>query len=237
MAFFIMPGAEIKTLGAIKTSAGNFGRVGGTLCLHSTANDPDQTAARDFFSLKTDFDFENGMQGPIYFHHGLDPNVGIKRLGTATHERDSTGVIIPEGLISLDDADGRKTYERVESGELGWSSGTVAHLVRRTPVAAKSGEISNHIDFWPIGLDATLTEWPAEPRAQAFAMKCIESLITIDDMGIPAMSDLEDEIAMLRSELISIYTDSARMIERQWLLEQLAVVQMDVLRPMLNHLQ
>lgn len=229
-----MPGAEIKTLGAIKTSAGNFGKVGGTLCLYSTANDPDQTRARDFFSAKTDFDFVQGAKGPIYYHHGLDESVGIKRLGTATHELDSTGVIIPEGLISLDDPDGRKTYEGVESGELSWSSGTVSHLVRRTPVAAKSGEMSNHIDFWPIGLDASLTPLPAEPRAVAAAMKCLETALKMDINGMSQgeidAQELADEIAYLRDELSYIYRQYAMSSERSYLMAQLARAQMDVLQ-------
>ena len=42
-------GGGIKSLGEFEVKGRKVGRLGGTLCLFSTANDPDATSARDFF--------------------------------------------------------------------------------------------------------------------------------------------------------------------------------------------
>ena len=40
---------------------------------------------------------------------------------------------------------------------MGWSSGTAPHLVERTKV-----KDAQHIDKWPLGLDASITPTPAD---------------------------------------------------------------------------
>jgi hypothetical protein len=217
----VMGGSGLVAVGAIKTAAGNFGRLGGTLCLHSTAADPDGTAARDFFDARTDFRMQNGIKSPVYYHHGLDKFVGVKALGDAILYRDSGGVQIDEdkSFISLDDLDGRKTYERAERGELGWSSGTAAHLVKRTPVETKSGR-SHHIDYWPLGLDASLTPAPAEKRNIATAIK---SLI---EYGEENHVDVSLELSMLREKLalLTAPPEDVDFLKRELLKAQLGLV-------------
>lgn len=161
----------VTSLGEFEIKGRRIGRLGGVLCLHSTANDPDATSARDFFDDTTEFKMTEGMTCPVYFHHGLDAVIGVKELGQARLFRTARGVEI-EADIYLDDADGRKCYQDALDGKLGWSSGTAAHLVQRQRLATKSG-FAHRIKFWPLGLDASLTPKPAEPRNIAVAIKSL----------------------------------------------------------------
>lgn len=169
----VMHGGAIKALGKGEDEGRPIGRLGGVLCRFTGADDPDQTPERDFFDAATDFKLTDGMQTPVYYHHGLHAGVGVKQIGRGVLRRGEDGICITSELW-LDDADGARSYREAQAGRLAWSSGTAAHLVQRTPVAAKGG-VSHHIDFWPLGLDASLTPRAAEPRNVAVALK---SLIT-----------------------------------------------------------
>lgn len=175
----IMPGGAIKSQGQFEIKGRPVGRLGGTLCLFSTADDPDQTAARDFFDATTDFKMTEGMESPVYYHHGQDCNIAVKQIGVSRLYRRARGIDI-ESDIWLDDRDGAKAYRDGCDGELSWSSGTAAHLVQRQQVAAKSGRLSHRITHWPLGLDASLTPIPAEPRNVAMAIK---SLLPFGDVS------------------------------------------------------
>ena len=52
---------------------------------------------------------------------------------------------------------------------MGWSSGTAAHLVEREPMGRAAKIVS-----WPLGLDASLTPTPAEPRNVTMPLKAWE---------------------------------------------------------------
>jgi hypothetical protein len=67
----------------------------------------------------------------------------------------------------------RNEYEKMIAewglaGKLGWSSGTAPHLVDRKQVG-NAWEITR----WKLGLDASLTPTPAEPRNQVIPLKSI----------------------------------------------------------------
>lgn len=168
-----MQGGAIKALGETEANGRPAGKLGGVLCLFSGPEDPDQTKQRDYFDASTDFRFVPGMKSPVYYHHGLDRNVGVKAIGETTLIQTDRGIEHSEALIWLDDPDGVKFYADAQAGKLAWSSGTAAHLVKRTPVAVKAGVVSHHIDFWPLGLDASLTPNAAEPRNVAVAVKSL----------------------------------------------------------------
>jgi hypothetical protein len=189
-----MFGGAIKTLGIEEIKGRRVGRLGGTLCLHSTANDPDATRARDYFDASTDFKMIDGMEVPVYFHHGLHERIGVKQIGTARIWRDELGVQI-EAEIYLDDADGLKSYNDACAGKLGWSSGTAAHLVQRTRIETKSGR-AHHITYWPLGLDASLTPTPAEPRNVATEIKSL--LVSQETEESTLESALLDSVALLK---------------------------------------
>ncbi len=61
------------------------------------------------------------------------------------------------------------------AGQLGWSSGTAAHLVERE----EAGEAWK-IKMWPLGLDASLTPTPAEPRNKVIPLKSLSDNIQVE---------------------------------------------------------
>lgn len=155
-------GGEIKSLPD--------GRIGGYLVLFGTPDQPDISPQRDYFDAKTDFGLKPGerRQTPVWFNHRLPLKTSNGRevvirdkIGDGEVWLDDQGVFIEAVLYN------RKRYEAA-LGALGWSSGTAAHLVERTPVKG-----ANHVDLWPLGLDASITPTPAEPRTQVIPLKSL----------------------------------------------------------------
>jgi hypothetical protein len=112
-----------------------------------------------FFSKKTDFalDLIPDGQRPLLFQHGLDSSVDTAVIGRWGVKRiDDGGVWVRAQL------DARSEYineikELVDSDALGFSSGTMGHLVK---VAPKTGEILK----WAL-VELSLTPNPANPNA------------------------------------------------------------------------
>lgn len=148
-------GGEAKALEGTK--------VGGYLVKFSTASDPDLTG--DYFSEATDFDLKRSTSTTVYYDHGLDGTLKTRSLGIGTMTKDSVGIWV-EAQLDLRDEYDKAIMDLVRQGKLGWSSGTAAHLVGRRGVG-KSHEIVR----WPLGLDASLTPTPAEPRLIAVPLK------------------------------------------------------------------
>ncbi len=158
----VMLGAEVKALGD--------GRVGGYLVRFSTEQDPDISGARDFFDAATDFMIEFPAKSATWFNHALDAKK--KRLShDADLRRDEFGVWA-ETILDERDRYEKFLLELAGAGKLGWSSGTAAHLVDREPVGA-----AHHVKCWPLGLDASLTHIPAEPRNEVIPLKSISALL------------------------------------------------------------
>jgi hypothetical protein len=146
--------------GAVK-ALGN-GRVGGYLILFSGPKDPDLQG--DYFTKSTDFFLDSGESRFILYRHGTHPTVKSKKLGKGTIKIDDVGVFI-EGELDVRDKYIAAIYALAEKGGLGWSSGSMTHLVQRV-ANGKSFEIKE----WPIG-EASLTPMPVEARTMAFPIK------------------------------------------------------------------
>lgn len=173
-------GGHVKALGN--------GKVGGHLILFSGPDEPDISPMRDFFTPDTDF-------GPhttslVFYDHGLDPTLKRRVLDRkAQLSKDDVGVWI-EAQLALRDQYEQAIYEMAMNGKLGWSSGTAAHLIEREPVAN-----SHKICAWPLGLDASLTPTPAEPRTRAIALKSYKALQTTSLLSAPNLQNLfESEV-------------------------------------------
>lgn len=168
-------GGEVKSLEG--------GKIGGYLVLFSTAADPDLKG--DYFTKDTDFGFVEGMKSAVYFNHRMPLKTKDKksyiavreRIGEATLKMDDIGIFTETILFN------RKEYEDGLVA-LGWSSGTAAHLVDRE----KKGNAS-FIKTWPLGLDASLTPRPCEPRAAVTSLKSYLE----EDTGDTTKSDIEFE--------------------------------------------
>lgn len=148
-------GGEVKALDG--------GRVEGYLVRFSSTQDPDITQTKDFFTPGTDFDLERSTKSTIYFDHGLDGVIKRRKLGQGEMKVDEVGVWI-SGVLNRRDRYENAIYEMARAGKLGWSSGTAVHLAEREKVGD-----AHKIVRWPLGLDASLTPTPAEPRNNAVA--------------------------------------------------------------------
>ncbi len=155
--------------GAIKSLGDN--RFGGYLVRFSTAEDPDLTG--DFFTKKTDFDMEFPGKSTVYWNHGFGVQIGntqagaMKKLGQADLKYDETGVWAEIILQERDEYE-KRIADLAKAGKLGWSSGTASHLVEREDAGKASW-----LKHWPLGLDASLTHTPAEPRNMVISLKSL----------------------------------------------------------------
>ena len=141
------PGAALK--------AAYTGDVEGLLVVFGN---PDATdLENEFFTRETDFG--RLRETPIWLNHAQPVKTasGVilieDPIGYGALELTDKGVII-RGLL-----DAKYRYLAQIAPELGWSSGTAAHLVLREQVGK-----AMHIKRWLLGLDASITPTPAEPR-------------------------------------------------------------------------
>jgi hypothetical protein len=141
------PGAAIKTA--------ETGEVEGLLVVFGN---PDATDLENEYFTK-DTEFGRQRETPIWLNHAQPVKTasGIilveEPVGYGALEVTDEGVII-RGLL-----DAKYRYLAQIAQELGWSSGTAAHLVKREPVGK-----AVFIKRWLLGLDASITPTPAEPR-------------------------------------------------------------------------
>lgn len=175
-------GGEIKALGN--------GKIGGYLVRFTDENEPDLEG--EFFTKDTDFGDAAGA--PVYYNHGLDAKLGKRKIGRAAHKVDDFGVWA-EAQLNLRDEYEKFIYAMAEKGKMGWSSGTASHLVERQHTAK-----ATWIKSWPLGLDDTLTPWPAEPKNEATPLKSWEP----PQIGVTMTERIEilnAEIKVLNSDL------------------------------------
>lgn len=174
----VIYGDTIKALGD--------GRIGGYLVRFSDAETPDMTG--EFFTKSTDFaiDWDATPGAAVYYNHGLDPVLGPRTIGKgAMKAPDSVGVWV-EAQLELRDEYEKAIYEMAKAGKLGWSSGTAAHLVSK-----KSAGTAREITRWPLGLDASVTPTPAEPRNAAMTLKAWAASL---EEAVPAKAvDIESD--------------------------------------------
>lgn len=155
--------------GAVKATALDNGAVKfyGPLVTFSDENTPDLTG--DFFTKDTDFG--DAETSDVWFNHRFPITADGKtieykdRLGKAKLTHTDVG-IFAETILKA-----RNEYEQMIidaglAGILGWSSGTAAHLVDRNHTGK-----AFMIKAWQLGLDASLTPCPAEPRNMVIPLK------------------------------------------------------------------
>lgn len=170
---FIIIGGEVKATGP--------NRLGGYLVRFGSPDQPDTSHFRDFFTAETDFGFDEWpVKTRVLFHHGLDRTVGTRRIGMGELKMTEEGVWI-DAILREHDEWARMVLGLAEqkSAVTGrppvyWSSGTARHLVRRDAIKSEGGEVvAHHVREWPLGIDASVTHTPAEPRCEAIALKSL----------------------------------------------------------------
>lgn len=160
--FVSFDGSEVKALGD--------GKVAGYLIQYGDENNTDISSMKDFF--QSDTNFGRAKSSDVLYHHGLDVKIGGRVIGEGLLKMDELGVWI-EAQLDMADEYEKAIYKLVEKGKLGWSSGTASHRVTRKKVGN-----AHKILTWPLGLDASLTPMPAEPRNRAISLKSI----TVEDI-------------------------------------------------------
>jgi len=189
----------------VMSKDGSKTKVGGYLVRFTTPKDPDLEA--DYFDKQTDFVMEFPGKSYTWFNHRLpvEGNDGKRsalkrRLSDAELSVDDVGVFMA-GVLDESDAYEKFLADLARAGKLGLSSGTARHLVESTP--QKNG--TNHIDLWPIGLDASYTHAPAESRNRVVALKSL----------LPAEDPAEDSaaVAVSSQEIKSVIKPNSKIGE------------------------
>jgi HK97 family phage prohead protease len=183
-------GSAVKALGQ--------GRVAGYVVRFTGPEQPD--LAGEFFTKATDFGIEMPAKVGLYYHHGMDPTIGKRRLGRATVKADDIGVWF-ETQLDLADQYQAAVYQLTERGRMGASSGAAAHLVEKSPAGK-----AVRIDQWNIG-EVSLTPTPCEPGCQ---------VATVKSLDVPTFADL---LAEVKSETRTFTTPAGSLAERteQWI--------------------
>jgi len=149
------------------------GRIGGYCLLFSTEDDPD--LADDYFTKDSQLDIQD-REYPVYYAHSLDPILNDRIIGNSSLKTDPVGVWI-ECQLSMRDEYEKAIYKLAKQGKLGWSTGSVSHLVRREQKSK-----AYFVKSWPIA-EISLTPTPCEPRTNAQPIKTIEQLIADYDLN------------------------------------------------------
>jgi len=183
--YLVWYGDAVKALGD--------GRVGGYLVRFTSPDDPDMEG--DYFDAATDFG--ELKTSAVYYQHGMDPRLKTRRLGVAELSEDEFGVWA-EMQLSLRDEYEKFIYDMTKAGKMGWSSGTAPHLVERE----RSGK-SWHIKHWPLGLDASLTPTPAEPRNTAVSLKSLKS----SELEASERSNNDDDAKPAEVQTVTAHVD------------------------------
>jgi HK97 family phage major capsid protein len=165
---------EGKSLGddALVSFGGNIkavdedGRIGGYLVLFGDQKNTDLEG--DFFTKQTDFGpFERSL---VFYHHGQDATLKRTILDdNATLSVDDVGVWI-EAQLDMRNAYEKEIFGAVKAGKMGWSSGTLPHLID-----VKQWGNVYEIKRWYLGLDASITPIPAEPKTKVVPLKSLQT--------------------------------------------------------------
>ncbi len=163
----LVVGGSIKAMGD--------GKIGGYLVKFTDAEHPDMVG--DFFTAETDFDIEPGDRVTVYYNHGLDRILKMRKLGNGSMHVDDSGVWV-EAQLAMRDKYEHAIYDMVKKNKLGWSSGTLPNLVETEVVKG-----AQWIKSWPLGKDATLTPVPAAgpELTRVTTLKSVVDIAEADD--------------------------------------------------------
>lgn len=136
---------------AIKLLENN--RIGGYLIVFGSSQQKDLQG--EYFTPETELCLDWYDQRPALYHHGLDGAIKGDAIGIIdTLKVDNVGVWA-EAQLDMRQRYVSAVLSLVDKGVLGWSSGSLPHLVEV--------ESDGRIKRWPV-LEGSLTPTPAEPR-------------------------------------------------------------------------
>lgn len=150
------PKDTLVNFGSAVKSTDDKGGIGGHVVLFGSPSERDLYG--DYFSADTDFDLQPGQQSAVYYQHGFDYHFKSQVLSRATLGADDVGIWI-DAQLDIHDEYMEALNDLIDEGIMGWSSGTAGHLVE----LERRGK-AWFIKRWPLGLDASITPSPADPR-------------------------------------------------------------------------
>lgn len=181
----------------LKTLNTTEGRIGGYLIVWGNPQQRDLQG--EYFTPETELALDWYAQRPVLYHHGLDGALKAAVIGTIdTLKLDTTG-LWAEAQLDLRKRYVRTVLKLVENGILGWSSGSLPHLVD----VADDG----HIRRWPL-IEGSLTPAPAEPRRtdvqtikSAYgALGLNTERLTLPDKQSPTGELMDNELTLINDE-------------------------------------
>jgi len=176
-------------------------KLAGYLVRFTNENEPDLTG--DYFEKDTDFDIDEfPIKKSTYFNHGFDDHFKRQKLGKATLSMDDFG-IWAETIVQERDEYEKFITELADQGKLGWSSGSVGHLIERKQL----NEEIYKITYWPIA-EASLTHTPAEFRNSVIPIKSLMK-------QQPEVSENSDTVQDVKSEPIVETQSIIQNIEKE----------------------
>lgn len=194
--------------GAVKADPD--GRVSGYLVRFGSPTDTDTEG--QYFTPKTDFG--KAVKSDLYYRHGLDSQVGKVILGEGSLKMDDVGIWIEgqldtrekytQWILQLERMGRQKGMKSV----LGWSSGTLPNLAD----FARVGD-SYEITRWPLGLDASLTPAPVEPRNDAFVkgrIVSVKSFLDLSDLNLKSYPWLAPHDGAPRQNTLTMLTEEQK---------------------------
>jgi HK97 family phage major capsid protein len=164
----------------LKTLDAASGRVGGYLVVWGSPAQRDLHG--EYFTPQTELGLDWYPRRPVLYQHGLDGAVKAEMIGVLEVLKADDSGVWAEAQLDLRGRYARSILRLVEDGALGWSSGSLPHLV--------AVESDGHIRRWPI-VEGSLTPTPAEPRhTDVHTLKSAYAALGLDDTRL-GLTDFE----------------------------------------------
>lgn len=192
--------------GAVKSLDG--GHIGGMLVRFGSPDDTDGDG--EYFDATTDYGFRKGEEitTPLWLNHCQPLRTsGGKAIALREPIGQGTLKMVDDGILVDAILYERGKYEKLLD-QLGWSSGTADHTIKRE----KNGK-SIHITRWHLGLDASLTPLPADPRNTVVSIKSLgqtaQDLQAEPEAGIPIPAAQATVTASNATTQVQVLTQNA----------------------------
>jgi hypothetical protein len=197
---------------AVKSLSEDGYRIGGYLVVWGSAQATDLQG--EWFTRDTDLCLDLYPVRPIFYDHGTDSALKATMIGVIdTLEADDTGLWC-EGQLDRHNRYVRTLQQLVAKGALGWSSGSLPHLV----IKSADGEIVR----WPV-IEGSITPTPAEFRhTTVAAIKSAYDALGLDFSPLESSEQQEQRMSEeLRdnlktvAETVSTLAESVKSLHRE----------------------
>lgn len=149
------------------------GVVGGMGIVFGSPEQPDRTAFRDFFTNDSFINRKTSFEVPLFYGHGL--GLYDEQIGDAVITKGDEGWEV-SAKLDLEIPLAQRVYEEVKSKPHGFSSGALAHLIKRIP---KEND-TNWLKKWVVG-EMSIVPRPGEARAQVTYVKSVDDELVYEE--------------------------------------------------------